>query len=80
MADFIFRVSSVKLNHKQQAQIATAIQGAVLTELGKLDLGPSSTPDCLFRPPIGWYGGLLISVDNAPIVANTTLTVTETKT
>ncbi len=43
MADFIFRVDSVQLNEAQQEKIATAIQGAVLTELARLDLHGDKT-------------------------------------
>jgi hypothetical protein len=77
MADFIFRVSSVNLKPEQQSRIAAAIQGAVLTEIANLDLAPPSTPDCLFRPPRGRYGGLLIAVEKAEVAAKTTLGISE---
>lgn len=38
MSDFVVRIDTAKLNEKQAATIARAIQGAVLAELGKLDL------------------------------------------
>ena len=37
MADFIFRVKSARLTGAHQEQIATAIEGAVLTGLAELD-------------------------------------------
>lgn len=75
MADFIFRVSSVKLTGDQQKKIASAIQGAVLTELAALDLGaPPPAPDCLFRP-ITWAGGIMIAAAEAAAAAGTTLSV-----
>jgi hypothetical protein len=73
-SDFIFRVSSINLTAAQKKQIATAIQGAVLDELAKLDLGGSS-PDFLFRP-ITWAGGQMIPPDVVGTVLNSTLTVT----
>jgi hypothetical protein len=65
MADFIFRVASVKLTSEQEKKIAAAIQGAVLTELAKLDLGAPSSADCLFRP-ITWAGGIMIPPGDVP--------------
>ena len=38
MSDFVVRIDTAKLNDKQSAAIAAAIQGAVLAELGQLDL------------------------------------------
>jgi len=75
MADFIFRVSSIKLTAEQQQKIATAIQGAVLNELAQLDLGAPSSPDCLFRP-ITWAGGIMIPPGEVQTAAGTTLTIT----
>jgi hypothetical protein len=76
MADFIFRVASVNLTPEQQKRIASAVQGAVLTELAQLDLGTQpSAPDCLFRP-IKWAGGIMVPPGDLPGVAGTTLTVT----
>jgi len=43
MADFIFRVDSVQLSDPQKEKIASAIQGAVLTELAGLDLQGGQT-------------------------------------
>lgn len=38
MSDFVVRIDTAKLNAKQAAAIAAAIQGAVLSQLGQLDL------------------------------------------
>lgn len=38
MSDFVVRIDTAKLTEKQAAAIAGAIQGAVLSQLGKLDL------------------------------------------
>jgi hypothetical protein len=76
MADFIFRVASVKLTDKQVGKIATAIQGAVLAELAQLDLGAGApAADCLYRP-IAWAGGIMIPPGEVPSVTSGTLTVT----
>jgi hypothetical protein len=57
------------------AQTATAIQGTVLTELAKLDLGaPAHTPAVLFAP-IRWYGGLVSRLSGLINETDTTLTV-----
>ena len=40
MSDFVVRIDAAKLSAKQQAAIASAIQAAVLGQLGDLDLGP----------------------------------------
>lgn len=41
MSDFVVRIDNTKLSAKQAAQIASAIQGTVLSELGRLDLAPA---------------------------------------
>jgi len=75
MADFIFRVSSVTLTAEQQKKIASAIQGAVLSELAQLDLGTqTSAADCLFRP-IKWAGGIMIPPGELQAITAATLTV-----
>jgi hypothetical protein len=74
MADFIFRVASGNLTAAQQKKIATAIQGAVLTELAQLDLGAQPpAPECLFVP-ITWRGGLLIPPGEVQGATGMTLT------
>ena len=40
MSDFIVRIDSTKLSPKQATQLAAAIQGTVLSEMGRLDLAP----------------------------------------
>jgi hypothetical protein len=78
-ADFIFRVEAVRLTPAQKGKIATAIQGAVLTELAQLDLGgQQSGVDYLFRP-ITWYGGRVIGLDNLESASGTTLIAAEEK-
>ena len=42
MSDFVVRIDTAKLNAKQSAAMASAIQGAVLAELGKLDIAPAA--------------------------------------
>ena len=44
MSDFVVRIDTAKLNEKQAAAIAGAIQGAVLSELGNLDLTAGGSP------------------------------------
>jgi hypothetical protein len=80
MPDFIFRLSSVNLTDKQKQQVASAIQGAVLTELGKLDLTTSGSPSptCLFVP-IKWAGGIMLPPGDVNSVVGTTLTATAEK-
>lgn len=91
MADFIFRVDSVQLNEAQQEKIASAIQGAVLTELARLDLhgdqakGKASAPaasgpsggNCLCIP-IHWKGGILIKAEEALAASVSKLSVSHT--
>jgi hypothetical protein len=88
MADFIFRVDNVQLNDAQQQKIASAIQGAVLTELAKLDLhgdqgkakpgAPAPDgPSYLYRP-ILWNGGLLLKAEELAAAASSNLTVSNT--
>ena len=80
MADFIFRVASAKLTDEQKGTIASAIQGAVLTELARLDLGGGApAADCLFRP-VNWRGGMMIPVAELAGIAGSTLTVATTQT
>jgi hypothetical protein len=43
MSDFVVRIDSTKLNAKQSASLAAAIQGAVLAELGNVDLTDGHT-------------------------------------
>jgi hypothetical protein len=60
MSDFVVRIDTAKLDEKQAAAIAGAIQGAVFSELGKLDLehGPGApagaSGSIIFHPE--WRG------------------------
>ncbi len=47
MSDFVVRIDTAKLSSKQAAAIASAIQGAVLAELGELDLAHPADPGSL---------------------------------
>ena len=76
MSDFIFRVSSTKLTPQQEQKIASAIQGAVLTELAQLDLGAPSSPNCLFVP-IKWAGGIMLPPQAVQAAVGSIFTVTE---
>ena len=42
MSDFVVKIDTAKLTDKQAANVAGAIQGAVLRELARLDLAPPS--------------------------------------
>ena len=87
MADFIFRVDNVHLTESQQERIASAIQGAVLTELARLDLHGDTrskttqaavsapTGDCIYIPH-NWKGGMLLKALEVAEAVNTQLTVT----
>ena len=39
MSDFVVRIDTAKLDARQAAAVSAAIQSAVISELGKLDLG-----------------------------------------
>lgn len=56
MSDFVVKLDTVKLTEKQAADVAGAIQGAVLRELARLDLAPPSgaTGAITFHPE--WRG------------------------
>jgi hypothetical protein len=89
MADFIFRVDSVHLSDTQQEKIATAIRGAVLTELARLDLhseeskqkagtaGLTPGGGSFLYIPINWRGGKMINLAAVEAAAATVLTVSE---
>jgi len=44
MSDFVVKIDTAKLSDKQAAQVAGAIQGAVMRELAKLDLTQPRAP------------------------------------
>ena len=90
MADFIFRVDSVHLTEAQQEKIASAIQGAVLTELARLDLHAERSTAKASAPaaggptgggflyiPISWRGGRMIPLEGVQAAASSVLTVSE---
>ena len=56
MSDFVVKIDTAKLSDKQAAQVAGAIQGAVLRELAKLDLTEprAATGGIMFHPE--WRG------------------------
>lgn len=82
MSDFVVRIDSTKLSAKQAAQVASAIQGVVLSEMGKLDLASADaakvvpTGALLFHPE--WRGMWLRSLkDMQNPVASPVLHVVE---
>ena len=62
MSDFVVKIDTSKLNDKQAASVAGAIQGAVLRELARLDLAPprGSAGGIMFHPE--WRGIWLRSI------------------
>ena len=71
MSDFVVRIDTANLNEKQAAAIAGAIQGAVLSELGNLDLahahgasaaGARASGSILFHPE--WRGIWIRSLED----------------
>lgn len=67
MSDFVVRIDTAKLNDKQAAAVAGAIQGAVMSALGRLDLahgeaasGSGPTGSIFFHPE--WRGLWLLSL------------------
>ena len=89
MADFIFRVDSVHLSDTQQEKIASAIRGAVLTELARLDLhgeeskhkgsaaGGASGGGSFLYSPITWRGGIMMAIEGVQAAVGNVLTVTQ---
>lgn len=83
MSDFVVRIDTAKMNDKQLAAIAGAIQVAVMSELGKLDLAHaghggekalgSGTGAILFHPE--WRGYWLRDLKNLQDPKQTVLTV-----
>ena len=82
MSDFVVRIDTAKLNEKHAAAIAGAIQGAVLSELGKLDLahgqggekaGSGPLGSILFHPE--WRGLWLRDLRNLQELKQQVLTV-----
>lgn len=56
MSDFIVKIDTARLTEKQAAAISGAIQGAVLHELGRLDLAPPRTPFTAITAHPEWLG------------------------
>lgn len=57
MSDFVVRIDTAKLNAKQSAAITAAIQGAVLAQLGNLDLAhPAEAHAAPAAPGAGGIG------------------------
>jgi hypothetical protein len=82
--DFIVRLEGLKLSAEHQNQIASAIQSAVMAELGKVDLAPRKTANTggnvvnLAMLPIKWRGILYRPAASANAgVLTKTLKVTE---
>lgn len=83
MSDFVVRIDTAKLNEKQAAAIAGAIQVAVMSELGKLDLAPgahggekalgSGVGSILFHPE--WRGYWLRDLKSLQDLKQSVLTV-----
>lgn len=85
MSDFVVRIDAAKLNAKQAAAIAAAIQGAVLSQLGDLDLahaggdgskalaGPAGLGSVIFHPE--WRGLWIRNLKDLQTPAQTVLTV-----
>ena len=85
MSDFVVRIDTAKLNAKQTAAIAAAIQGAVLSQLGDLDLahtgedgaksltGPAGLGSVIFHPE--WRGLWIRNLKDLQAPAQTILTV-----
>ena len=85
MSDFVVRIDTAKLSAKQAASIAAAIQGAVLAQVGDLDLahagsdgakalaGPIGTGSVIFHPE--WRGLWIRNLKDLQAPAQTVLTV-----
>jgi len=80
MSDFVVRIDTAKLNEKQAAAIAGAIQVAVMSELGKLDLAHgaekalgSGVGSIVFHPE--WRGYWLRDLKSLQEMKQSVLTV-----
>lgn len=85
MSDFVVRIDTAKLNTKQAAAIAAAIQGAVLSQLGDLDLAhgggeggkalaaPAGFGSVIFHPE--WRGLWIRNLKDLQSSPQTVLTV-----
>jgi hypothetical protein len=78
MADFVVRIDMAKLNAKQAEAIAAAIQGVVLSELGRLDLAhaePVTEPGAAIIFHKEWLGLWLRSLKDLQNPKQQVLTV-----
>ena len=79
MSDFVVRIDTARLSDKQAAAVAAAIQGAVLSALGHLDLSPATaapttpTGSILFHPE--WRGIWLRNMKDLQDLKQQVLTV-----
>jgi hypothetical protein len=67
--DFIVRLDGLKLDQASRDRIAGAIQTAVMSELGRLDLGGDGT--ILIHTPKEWLGRWLREVSSLRDLENT---------
>jgi hypothetical protein len=74
--DFIVRLDGLKLDEAARNRIAGAIQTAVMSELGRLDLGHPET--ILIHTPKEWLGRWLREIHSAKDLENTYHDVTTT--
>lgn len=73
MSEFIVKIDTAKLNQKQAAAISGAIQGAVMRELGRLDLAPARTPFTAITAHPEWLGLWLRSLKDLQRTPNAVL-------
>jgi hypothetical protein len=77
MSDFVVRIDTAKLNEKQAGAIASAIQVAVVAELGKVDLARDfgGTPAAAISLHPEWRGYWLRSLKDLQEQKQQVLTV-----
>lgn len=77
--DFVVRIEGLPLDEEAQRRIAGAIQGVLLSELGRLDLAGVKPKPTLSYIPVQWLGIWLRDARNlqGPIEFNKNLGVTE---
>jgi hypothetical protein len=63
--DFIVRLEGLQLDEASRSRIAGAIQGAVMLELGRLDLAGPKRLGGFAHIPIDWLGFWLREATNA---------------
>jgi hypothetical protein len=79
--DFVVRIEGLPLDEEAQRRIAGAIQGALLSELGRLDLAGTNPKPTLSYIPVQWLGIWLREARHLqdPIEFNQNLEVTKAK-